>query len=303
MTININIPYVSRPELTDAYYQYDADDSSYIADRLFAPLNVNAVRGEIEIVTADQLTKDVNMSRAADGTYNRIDQSLTVLEYVLQEKGAEHLIPFGEQNSIQYNKLVGGARLLKTKRRISREFDAKNAMDNSGIGTTTISTKWDKANATPISDLIKARDEVISASGMAPDTIVLNNLDFSLLLKSDEVRSAFPGAAVLSFALLQEALPSLAGYTKLLVSTAIAGKTPIFSSGTVYVCRTASGADAPAETPCTGRLLYWGEDAAAEGVVEDYLSNEQRGIVLRVRDFQNPFVLNPLSAKKLSVRT
>lgn len=303
MSINITAPYVARPELTDAYYQYDADDSSYIADQLFTPLNVDAVRGEIEVVTAEHLTKAVDMSRAADGTYNRIDQSLSVLEYVLQEKGAEHLIPFGEQNSIQYNKLVGGARLLKTKRRISREFDARTAMTGAGIKSTTISTKWDQAKATPISDLIAARDDVISRAGMAPDTIVMSNLDFSLLVKSDEVRAAFPGVSVLSFNLLQESLPALAGYSKLLISTAIAGKDPIWPSGTVWVCRTAPGADAPAETPCTGRLLYWGEDAGADGVVEDYLSNEQRAIVLRVRDYQNPKVLNPLSASKLSIRT
>lgn len=305
MSINITTPYSARPDLNDAYYQYQVNEDNYIATRLFKPLAVDSVKGEIEVVKGtDMITPMASMARAGNGTYNRIDAELDVISYELGEKGAEHVVKFGEQNTIQYNKILGGIRLLKAKRYIARETDAAYVMNNSSIpNSTLVGTTWDSTAAEPIVDLIKARDEVITACGQAPDTIVMNAFDFSLLIKTEQVRDSFPGVAVLSYNLVKEALPDLAGYSKLLISNAMNNTGPIFANGKIFVCKTADSADDPAEIPATGRLLYWAEDAGYDGVVEDYLSNEQRALIIRIRDYQNPLVLNAKSAAYLTVRT
>jgi len=114
--IQITVPVSKRADLNDAYQQYQARPENFVATKVFAPLATDAVRGEVEVVRRDNALQDVPMARAANGTYNRIDQMLEVLQYTLVEKGAEHVVLAGEQNSIQYNKILGGVRLLKLKR-------------------------------------------------------------------------------------------------------------------------------------------------------------------------------------------
>jgi hypothetical protein len=250
------------------------------------------------------------MNRAANGTYNRIDQMLEVLEYTLVEKGAEHVVLAGEQNTLQYNKLLGGVRLLKGKRWTSREIDFRDVLFNAATvpAQPLKGAVWTDATSTPLTDLIAAREAVAARCGMEPDTIVMNNTNLSRLLGNAEVRSCFPGIPVLTFDAIKEALPALCGYRYLHVSSAtrnavpVGGFTPssIIPSTTVAVCISANAED-PAEMPATGRTLYWEEDAGIDGVVEDYVSNEQRGVVLRVRDYQNPVMFDAQSAALLTV--
>lgn len=308
--IQINVPASRRPDLNDAYSQYDARSENFVATKVFAPLNVDTVRGEIEIVRRDNALKDVPMARAANGTYNRIDQMLEVLEYTLVEKGAEHVILAGEQNTIQYNKILGGTRLLKLKRWISREIDFRDILFDAGTvpASALEGVVWTNPAATPLADLVAAREVVRANCGMAPDTIVMSGTNLARLMTNTEVRNAFPGVSVLSLDLIQQALPALCGMKKLYVSNAITNSDPIgkftaadiIPSDTVAVCVSANAED-PAELMSTGRTLYWGADAGIDGVVEDYISNEQRGMVLRVRDYQNPVMFDAVTAALLTV--
>lgn len=303
MSINITTPFSKRPDLNDAYYEYQVDADNYICSRLFAPLAVDSVKGDIEVVRVDKAIEEVSMNRASNGTYPRIDQYLKTVPYELGEKGAEHLVKFGEQLTIQYNKILGGIRLLKLKRYIAREIDAATVMTGASVTQTTLEgTAWDSTAATPITDLIKLHDEIEARTGFSPNTLVIPAPDISLMRKSEEVKECFPGINVLTLDKLKEELPALCGFDKLLIAKARSNNGAIWTAGTIYGLTTVSE-DAPAESPATGRLLYWAEDAAAEGVVEDYLSNEQRGLVIRVRDYQNPLMLNVAGAGQLKVRT
>jgi len=308
--IQITVPVSRRPDLNDAYQQYDARAENYVATKVFAPLAVETVRGEIEVVRRDNATQDVPMARAANGTYNRIDQMLEVLKYSLVEKGAEHVILAGEQNTIQYNKLLGGTRLLKLKRWISREIDFSDVLFNAGTvpASALVGAVWTNPASTPLTDLIAARENVRLACGAPPDTIVMSATNLSRLLGNTEVRNCFPGMQVLTMDAIQANLPALCGYSKLFISNGITNTVPVgnFTAGsivpddTVAVCMTAN-ADDPAEVMCTGRTLYWAEDAGIDGVVETYISNEQRGMVVRVRDYQNPILFDAATAALLTV--
>ena len=310
MAIQINVPVSVRPDLNDAYSQYAGKPENFIATQVFAPLASDSVRGEVEVVRRDNALQDVPMARAANGTYNRIDQMLTTLEFTLVEKGAEHVVLAGEKNTVQYNKLLGGVRLLKLKRWISREIDFRNVLfDAATVPAQALQgAVWTDATSTPLTDLVATREAVIGRCGMEPDTIVMSSTNLSRLLNNAEVRSCFPGVPILSLAIIQEALPALCGYKYLRVSKGTINADPVgsFTSSsiipntTVAVCISA-GADDPAELPATGRTMYWAEDAGIDGVVEDYISNEQRGVVLRVRDFQNPIMFDAQTAALLTV--
>jgi hypothetical protein len=303
MSILITNNLSRRPELEDAYQQY-TPEGNFAATLAFAPLGVDDPRGEIETVRADNALKEVAMDRAANGTYNRITQRLDVINYNLQEKGAEHLVKFGEKNTIQYNKIEGGIRLLKIKRWISREIDFANMLfDDSVFSSDTATAAWSNAaTSNPIADVMEAAATIRNRTGMEPNALVLNRANLSNLLMSDNIRQQFQGASIVTQVLLEQSLPAIFGLEYLVVSSAVSNTAAlgdtivanrIVPDDYVSVCKIATPG-APPQDSAVGRTLYWSEDDTdpVDGVVETYMSNEQRGMVIRVRDYQNPVLMD-----------
>lgn len=302
MAIQITSNYVRRPELSDAYYEY-MPEGNFIATKVFKPLAVDEPRGELEKVRADNMLKTKSMTRASNGSYNRVDAMLDVLPYTLQEKGAEHSILFGEKNSIQYNKLLGGINHLKTLRWISRELDFRDVLfDLTTFTPESANSDWASPSSDILGDIMDAMAIVRSQSGMEANALVINRTVLAYVLKNEAIRAQFQGATIVTQAVLEANLPAIFGLEYLYVSggvqnTATIGD-PIVAEQLVpttlaSVCRVASEG-APPQSPAVGRTIYWAEDDTdpIDGVVETYQYDPQRALIVRVRDYQNPILID-----------
>lgn len=279
-----------RPDLTDAFYAFSGNEISTVAKGLFPPSPVDTESGQIEVVTKAGFVEAVDVSRARGSAYNRIDTTLSKIDYVTHDYGVEEGIEPRQGVAIQYNQELGAVRKLRYKLDIAAEARVKALVQNTSTFTGSdlyldTAAVWTTAGTDIIGDVLFAAEKVRANSGVKADTLVVSEALLVSILKNTGVRNCFPNTAVLGRAALEAALPAVFGLSKLMVSGAVNGSGDIFDDGYAFVCKTASAGDG-IEMPCLGRTLFYSPDGAADVIIENYAEPQTRSIVYRARNFQ-----------------
>lgn len=178
---------------------------------------------------------------------------------------------------------------------------------NTAALRTTLGTQWDDhANATPIDDIIAAKEKVVSGSGLEPNALVLNRLQFDHLKNCDQIVDRVKYTSEANQEKMSQAIAAVIGVSKLVVAGGLtntanpqqtASISRIWSNQYAMLARVAVTED-PSEA-CLGRTFIWtGDGPGAVGtdeklalVMEEYREEKVRGSVIRARNDRDTLIM------------
>jgi hypothetical protein len=334
---------ITRFDLSLAYQEFDmlANQQKFIGLKVLPPIGVSQEASDfLKLDVASFLTKREDTRRAPYGGYSRDTFAWTKESYACEEHGVEEVAD--DALVEKYGDIVRMEQLA-VARAVNRilqtlEYDIATAVfntttwtgstltadidtANTANGITTSGNKWsDRANSDPLADIDYAAFYVKANCGMAPNTVVMTDIDFRNcirstrlegLLKYDAVQvlTAMAGTGPRATEVRNDAAAALAaafGVEQVLIgqgfqNTADKGQTAAFgrfwTAGRVMVCHSSDdgmSGDLQASVPSIGRTIFStkngeplpGSDDAGFGslLFDEYREEQVRGSVFRPRN-------------------
>jgi len=303
-----------RPDLARSLMQFDLamDQAGFIGQKLLPPMPVYEAGGNYGIIPLEQLLRNPETRRQADGSYNRDNFTFETARFVTQEHGLEGRVDdntgatyanYLDQEMVTTMRTFDGV-LRAQEIRCANVFSTANFAHGAPAGTAA----WtDHADSTPIDDVMAAMIAVWQASGLWPDSMAITKQLFLHLRRNAQIIEQVKYSGLVDTKtkdITADVLAECLGLDQLVVAsssqnTANPAQTrsisTIWPDSQAIVYRSPKGDTMDPATPCVGRTFFWDESAEAypEGttsgggdsfpVVEVYRSEERRSDIVRVR--------------------
>ena len=330
---------ITRFDLSMSYVEFSlaANRRKFIGLNVLPPIGVAQEASDfLKLLVESFLTKSEDTERAPKSTYKRSDYEWDNDSYATVEHGVEEVAD--DATIERYGDIVRVEQIaiMRAVNRVlqSLEQDIADAVFNTTTWTgaaltTAIGTSWvtaNKATADPIADVDGAREKVKTSAGMAPNAVVMTDLDFVNCIRTDRIENLLKYDAMTVMMALQggtnvdivnSAAQALAGVfqvEKVLIgqsfkNTADRAQAVAFSrfwsSGNVMVCHiNADGmsGDLEAPMPNIGRTVFStkngeplpGSDDGGFGslLFDEYRDEPVRGSVFRPRNKRQVKILH-----------
>lgn len=303
----------ARPDLAQCYQEYDASGIQ-LAYKIAMPFaNVDEQRATIPSEKPDDMLRIEDMDRGPGGHYNRVNTRLGSVAYSCEGKGLEFPIHLGDGRLFQLPSLAkeeAAARQLRVKADLWFEQQVSTAIF--GLGSAqALNVAWDlPATSQPLTDIANASRTVQTATGVTPNTLILNLRNWNYLVQSASVKAWFPGAVMITKELIGQALAGMYGITRIAVSSAQKNTAEeglpmvaasIFPDNLVAVAYCAESDMTPYTAMSCGRIFNWVEDSATPLILEQYMWEPTRSLILRVRNNVDVNLWNPNLVKLITV--
>lgn len=303
-----------RPDIGRAIEAFDvtADAAGYVGYQILRPFEAGRQAGPFGKIPLDQLLQNPETSRTSDGGYRRRGWTFTSDSYATVEHGLEDVVD-ARRAAVYKNYFdaeVFTATLLRADIMRAAEARVAAAIFNATTWTPTdVTNEWDDwANATPIINVETKVQAVYAASGLWPNTMVINRKVFRNLRQCDEIIERIAGLGAGAPTKASDITPALLAQvfdlsrvivaggsknTKAEGETAVVGQ--IWSDEYCWIGRVA--VTDMIEEPCIGRTFHWSEDGSTiGGTIESYEEQRSRGTVIRVRHDVHEKIINTACA-------
>lgn len=301
-----NNTFERREDLGMRYDEFDTamNRLGFIGHRVMPILVRNRQSGKFPRVPISEYLQNLRTIRNPDGTYTRSKREFSDDTYDTKEYGLEAILD--DRTIAKYDDLIDAevfegevlenALLTDYERAVAALMF--NATTFSGK-TAAVGTPWStSATATPVTDVNTAITNVRLASGVKPNAVILNEVEFRNAIRCNQVIDN------LKYQGFQDARPGEIGKQALAISlnvdevivaesvynTKEVGITPVLAdtwpNDYVLVARVAR-TNNPTER-CVGRTFMWDREGATDGermgvIAETYYEDQRRGGVLRRR--------------------
>ena len=292
-----------RPELGGSLMEFDlaADRMRYIGHRIFPRMSVGKPSGTFGRIPIEQLLQTPDDARAPGSAFNRGKWTFEEHSFTCSQKGWEE--PVDDVESSIYSDYFD-AEQVSTQRAmgiVTRNMEKRIAAkvhDTTVYTPTGVGTAWsDHANATPLDNIETLVLAVYNTTGLWPNAIQMNRLQFRHLRRcvqvKDEVASNGAGESSTVRKINEQKIAELVDLDHVLVAGGSDSTAPqgldvsigqIWSNSYVWVGRIATTNDI--QEPCVGRTFHYDEFSDnGEPVVESYRDETIAGDVVRVRNF------------------
>lgn len=262
-----------RWDLTNILREYQLKQENFVADKVFALAPVEQQSATISVIKRDSMLRlPANMKKSSDG-FPLTDTELGDHAYNCKPWGLAERIdgdmqtPPGFDVSRDTSNILATKTLILAEQQMAETLQDVAVWDGSNAPNADATVAWATvATSTPVADVVAAAALSEDATGVDCDTLVLNRVQLGYMLASPEVRAHFPGAALVTRAMMESQLAAICGLSKLYVTRGMrnSSKKPgtftaarTWDSNYVMVCKTANPGDSIAE-PAIGRTLLWG---------------------------------------------
>lgn len=316
---------IIRHELSAPFTEFDLmmNQKRFIGPRVLKPRIVSVQAANIGKMQLKELLQQHDTKHAGGAGYKRGNFKFDKYSYATEEHGWEE--PMTDRDIRLYADLID-AEDIHSMRAIDfvcghYERDVAAAVYNTSTWTgpaltTALGNEWDDAaNATPIQDIIAAKQKIVDGSGLEANALILNSFQLQHLMNTDQIvdRIKYTSeanqqkmAAALADALGLERLIVAGGLTNTANPAQTASISRIWSNEYAMLARVAV-TDDPKE-PCIGRTFIWGDDGPGSVgdeqklavVVEEYREEGVRGSVLRARNDRDIVIMYPEAGHLLS---
>jgi len=301
-----NNTFERREDLGMRYEEFDVamNRLGFIGHRVMPILPRNTANGKFPRVAIAEYLQALRTTRNPDGTYPRSKREFTDDTYDTKEYGLEAILD--DRTVSRYNDLIDAevfegevienALLTEYERAVAAlMFNATTFSGKTAAATTAWSTI---ATAVPVTDVNNAISAVRLASGVKPNAVILNDVEFRNAIRCAQVidnlkyqgfQDARPGeiskqALAISLNVDEVIVADSLYNTKEPGLAAVLADT--WPNDFVLVARVAKSKN-PLER-CVGRTFMWDEEGATEGdrmavIAETYYEDARRGGVLRRR--------------------
>jgi hypothetical protein len=294
-----------RQDLQGSLIEFDvqADQSGYIGQQVAPVIEVGQVSGTYGVLPIEAMLSNPDLKRASKSGYARDDYEFNTDTWATTEKGKEEVIDARE--AAIYRTWFDAELIAARRGRASliRDYEKRvaslvyNASTYTGSSlTTAVSNEWDDAaNATPVTDVEAACQTIYDNTGVWPNALIINEKVFRNLRLCadiiDRIEGSGAGSASTVRQITAQRLAEVFGLEQILVgggskNTAKQGQSAsvgqIWSDEYAMVAKVATSNDI--QEPCIARTFHWGEDGSTiGGAIEEYMSDEVRGKIIRVR--------------------
>ena len=304
----------ARPDLGFSFMEMQPDmlREGFVGTRVFPIFETPRQAGSFKRVTVGSLLESIDTRRAPGGAYNRSRWQFEEDAYATTEHGEEE--PIDDRDAANYGdyfeiELIATARARRAVMHTHevRVRDAVRSAPNSAAGSN-----WsDYANATPVSD-IEAAVRALRARGIIANQVVMSWLDYRDVRMCDQVKDALAGqgagtpsepgsisATVLARLFSVDEVVVAEGLENSANANKEAIITDIWTPGTVSVTRAARTRDLA--EPSAGRTMLWtGDGAVADGLIEEYRDETVRSNIIRCRFESDEKLLYPNAVENIT---
>lgn len=334
---------ISRFDLSIAYSEFSlaANQRKFVGLQVLPPIGVAQEAASFAKIEIESLLKEPeDTRRAPNAGYNRQGWNWTTDSYAVEEHGVEEVSDdatverYGDivrVEQIAVNRAVNrilqrleyeiAAAVFNTTTWNGASLTADIDTANTANGIVTSGNKWtDRANSDPLADIDYAAAYVKANCGMAPNTVVMTDIDFRNCIRSARIEGLLKYDAIEVINAMNQqggrltdvvagaasALAAAFGVEKVLVgqgfySSSDEGIAASFSrfwtAGRVMVCHThddGMSGDLESAMPCIGRTIFStkngeplpGSNDAGFGslLFDEYREEQVRGSVFRPRN-------------------
>ena len=294
-----------REDLGVAFHEYDPSMEGFIADIALPPSPVGKKAATMGVITRENL-KRANSDHANGAAFGRVTLVSEDKSYACRDHGLEGQLTDEDRATYEtdYDAEYETVQSVTRKMYIEREIRVAAAMFNTttwtggALYTDNSGAPWDNIATTIIAQVIAARRLVRLNCGVMPDTMLIGQTSLENILLNTQIRAQFPGANLITLAMIQQALGSIFGLTQLIVGQAGYDSADeglnftgaeCWSDDYALIYKRHTGGRA---TPGLGRNVIWNGVDGGLGQVKEYREEQTESDIFRVRDFSFEWIFD-----------
>jgi hypothetical protein len=303
-----------REDLGVAFHEYNPGTDGFVADIALPPIPVSKKAATMGVITRENL-KRANSDHANGAAFGRVTLISEDKSYQCKDHGLEIALTDEDRATYEsdYDAEYESVQTITRKMFVEREIRVATALFNttmwtgSDLYTDRSGAPWDAAGSDAIGHITTAITKVLTNTGVLPDTMLVGRATMENLLLNTAILARFPGAALITRAMLEQALATIFGLSNLIVGWAgydSGAEGQVFAAGTIWsddyalIFKKHTGGRA---TPGLGRIVEWTGIDNGIGQVVQYREEQVEGDIFRVRDFSTEWVFDAYFGHLLKV--
>lgn len=303
-----------REDLGVAFHEYNPGTDGFVAEIALPPIPVSKKAATMGVITRENL-KRATTDHANGSAFGRVTLISEDKAYQCKDHGLEIALTDEDRATYEsdYDAEYESVQSITRKMYVEREIRAATALFNTttwtgaDLYTDRSAAPWDAAASDAIGHITAAITKVLTNTGVLPDSMLISRATLENLLLNTAILARFPGAALITRAMLEQALAAIFGLSNLIVGWAgydSGAEGQNFSAGTIWsddyalIFKRHTGGRA---TPGLGRIVEWTGVDNGIGQVVQYREEQVEGDIFRVRDFSTEWVFDPYFAHLLKV--
>jgi len=294
---------IPRADLGTAFKEYSPRKARYIANLILPRKGVVKEAATLSVLKRKNLT--IPETKHANGAaFNRIDLYMDDMDYQCVDHGLEGQITKRDREKYRsdFDCEVEKTEAIKVKMLLAREKRVKDLIFNTTTwptGTAALYTDnsgapWDAAGSGVIKQIQTAREKVRFNCGVPADSLIISESSMINLMNNTEIKAKFPGAPVITEAMLRAQMAAILGIQNLHVGQAVynsADENQDFVGAEIwpddYAMVAVLGEEGlPMTEPQLGRTIVWEAYVDPDGeelvYVEMYEEPQTKSDIVRV---------------------
>ena len=290
---------VPREDLGVAFHEYDPSAEGFIANEALPPSPVGKKAATMGVITRENL-KRADSTHANGAAFGRVTLISEDKSYACVDHGLEGQLTDEDRATYEtdYDAEYETVQSVTRKMYIEREIRVAAAMFNTttwdssdaDLYTNNSASPWDTAGTGIIGQVRAAKEKVRANTGVPADSMIIGEATMNNMLNNTEIKAKFPGATVITEAMLRGQMGAILGIQNLLVGQACyntADEGQDASMGDVwpddYAMVAALGTEGmPMTEPQLGRTILWEQYIADIEYVESYREEQNKSDIIRV---------------------
>lgn len=305
---------VPRSDLAEAFREYQPDGQSFIATQALPERLVRQKAANLPVIKRENYNRTENAS-SNGAAANRINLAIGETDYVCTKKRLE--IPLTDDDRANYDDdfdaELESVQLVKTKMMLEREVAAKEAIFNtstftgSDLFTDNSGSPWATDSTDIIGQVVDAMEAIRTNCGYRANALVIGEALMIHMLNNTGIKNRFPGAPLVTRAMIEQSLVTLFGLERLIVGSVVynGGKegqvwdgTDLWGDKYALVCRVNDGSTVSGGL---GRTLVWSGHTTMD-MVTQYREEQVHADIFDVSVYDQVKLFEPAFGHLLDVK-
>jgi len=305
-----------RMDLGVAFHEYSTERMRFIADDILPVKAVRKKAATLSVCKRENLTVP-DTEHANGATFGRVDLYMDDMSYLCVDHGIEGQVTDEDMENYadDFDAEVEKTQAIKIKMKLARELRVAAGVFNpvvwtgAALYTDVSAAPWDAIGSGVIAQIQTAREVVRLNCGLPPDSLIISESSMINLMNNTQILGKFPGAPVITEAMLRAAMAAILGVPNLIVGQAVynsADEGLDFTGAEIwsdnYAMLAVLGSEGlPMTEPQLGRTMMW--DAYVSGLeyVESYREEQTKSEIIRVEQYVQEKIFDPYFGHLLKI--
>jgi hypothetical protein len=286
-------------DLGVAFQEYQPERFKFIADRVLPKYGVAKESATLSVLQREN-TNIPETKHANGAAYNRVDLYLEDMDYTCVDHGLEAQLTDRDREKFRddFDAEVEKIKSIKLKMSLAREKRVKDLTFNTttwtgaSLYTDNSGSPWDTVTTNIIGQVAAAKEKVRLGAGVIADSLIVGEAAFQNMLQNTGIIGRFPGATLVTQAMIEAAMSAIFGLEQLIVGGSVynsADEGQTYSAtdmwGDDYAMVALLGREGlPITEPQLGRTILWERYTPDLVYADEYREEQTKSDVYRVEE-------------------